>query len=63
MILWKRNGPITECTGTKRAEIILCDKLEPGIPEVICLNRRKHGESKDDLCQCISEKLNDNNVN
>lgn len=60
MKLWKRNGPTTECTGTDKTEIVLCDKFESGRPEVICLNRRRHGEGKDGLCQCISEKLNDN---
>lgn len=63
MKLWKRNGPITECTGIERVEIVQCDKYEPGGPEVICLNRREHGEGKDGLCHCISEKLNDINGN
>jgi len=63
MVLWKRSGPITECIGKDKVEIVQCDRYEGGKKEVICLNRRKHGQSTDDLCQCISEKLNDINGN
>ncbi len=53
MILWKRDGPTTECTGETPEAIKGCDNYEESRGENICTNRREH---LDEYFQCICEK-------